>query len=150
MHIKKKHYLNLQLQNRLIRPILVFLVAHSAASSYVLYVHHGPSAASSLMLVPISLSLGPTCSASAQSSSPISNEPFITNECQFLGNQAGTRVIGAKCHLNANEQVSATLRAQKIPVYILKSFLGLTRLYWLYIYILPVLRLCFILVHDQD
>lgn len=78
MRIKKQHNLTPQLQSRLIRPILVFLVAHSAAFSYALYVHHGPSAAPSLMLVPFSLSLGLTCSASAQSSSPISNGPFIT------------------------------------------------------------------------
>lgn len=51
-------------------------------------------------------------------------------KCQFLGNQAGTRAIGAKCHLNANEQVPfrSINRALKVPVYILNAFLGLTRL----------------------
>lgn len=45
---------------------------------YVLNVRSGPSPALSLALVPIPLSLGPTLSASAQSSAPVSDGHFIT------------------------------------------------------------------------
>lgn len=52
-------------------------------------------------------------------------------KCRFLGNQAGSTAIVTWCYLHANEQVrvSSVNRAQNIPVEILNTFPGLTRLY---------------------
>lgn len=73
-----------------------------------------------LVLVPFPLSLGSTLSASAQSSAPRQRWAFHYLSANSFRNQAGTGVIAARCHLNANEQEQALSRnqPQNIPEYI--------------------------------
>lgn len=97
----------------------------------MLYVHPGSSAAP----LPRAGSRSPLSWPHSLSLSTIKWPPSAMGislpKCQFLSNQAGTGVIAARCHLNANEQAQALSinQAQNIPLDILNTFLGLTRLY---------------------